>query len=172
MTSEDRPDAASMGSYNVVVGIDYSEQSEQALYAGLDTLTQRPEAKLHVIAVAEGDGPRLPEELTADAKQRFLDDAAETLEAYLGQRLDGMARAGAVIDRDRIYDSVDFGQPAERILALANEVYADLVIVGTHGHSGVEHLVLGSVAETVLRNAHCPVLVMRPKHHRTDAARS
>lgn len=166
MSAESTPAAAGTEGYNVVVGVDYSEQAEQALYAGLDTLVRRPDARLHVIAVAEGDGPRLPEELTAEAKKRFLDEAASTLESYLGQRLDGMARAGASIDRDRVFDSVDFGKPAERILALAREVHADLVIVGTHGLSGVEHLVLGSVAETVLRNAHCPVLVMRPKQHR------
>jgi len=165
MTAENTPAPAGKEGYNVVVGVDYSEQSEQALYAGLDTLVRRPEAKLHVIAIAEGDGPRLPDELTADAKQRFLDEAARTLESYLGQRLNGMARAGAPIDRDRVFDSVDFGKPAERILSLVREVHADLVIVGTHGLSGVEHLVLGSVAETVLRNAHCPVLVMRTKQH-------
>lgn len=157
---------ATQESYNVVVGVDYSPQSEQALYAGLDALNRRPDAVLHVIAVAEGEGPRLPEELTADAKHRFLEEAAATLESYLGQRLEGMARAGAPIDRDRVFDSVDFGKPAERILALADKVHADLVIVGTHGASTVEHLVLGSVAESVLRHAHCPVLVMRPKTHK------
>lgn len=166
MNADRTPAPAGKESYNVVVGIDYSEQSEQALYAGFDAMSQRPGAELHVIAVAEGDGPRLPDELTADAKQRFLDEAAKTLESYLGQRLDGMARAGAPIDRDRVFDSVDFGEPAERILALADNVHADLVIVGTHSRSGVGHLVLGSVAEKVLRNAHCPVLVMRPKAHR------
>lgn len=165
MTAENTPAPASKESYNVVVGLDYSELSEQALLAALDTLVRRPEATLHVITVAEGDGPRLPAELTEDAKQRFVDEAVNTLEKYLEQRLDEMAHLGAVIDKSRILDSVDFGQPAERILALASEVNADLIIVGTHGRRGVERLVVGSVAQTVLSKAHCPVLVMRPKHH-------
>ena len=150
--------------YEIVVGIDYSTLSELALQAALDTARDR-NARVHVVAVAEGEGPRLPEELKADERQRFLDEAERTLQGYLARELARLESQGLHVDREKILDAVDVGDPAERILALAEEVHADLIIVGTHGRRGLEHFVLGSVAETVLRNARCPVLVMRPKSH-------
>lgn len=53
------------------------------------------------------------------------------------------------------------GDPASSIVAYAKEAQADLIVVGTHGRTGVERLVLGSVAESVIRTAPCPVLVAR-----------
>lgn len=155
---------AATETYEIVVGIDYSALSTLALEAALDMARDR-DARVHVIAVAEGEGPRLPEELKADGRQRFLDEAERTLENYLSRELAGLESQGVRVDRERILDAVDVGDPAERILALAEAVRADLIVVGTRGRRGLEHLVLGSVAETVLRNARCPVLVMRPKNH-------
>ncbi|MFN8515911.1 MAG: universal stress protein [Thermomicrobiales bacterium] len=53
------------------------------------------------------------------------------------------------------------GAPASDIVAAAQEWQADLIVVGTHGRGGLGRLVLGSVAESVLRDAPCPVLVVR-----------
>jgi nucleotide-binding universal stress UspA family protein len=52
---------------------------------------------------------------------------------------------------------------ADAIAEIAKNVAADLVVVGTHGYTGLRHLLLGSVAERTLRLAPCPVLVMRSK---------
>jgi nucleotide-binding universal stress UspA family protein len=60
---------------------------------------------------------------------------------------------------------VESGPPADRILASAAALPADLVVIGTHGAGGFEHLLLGSVAEKVLRKAACPVLTV-PHHAR------
>lgn len=155
--------------YEIVVGIDYSELSALALGAALNLASDR-QARVHVIAVAEGEGPRLPEDLKAEELQRFVDEARRTLEHYLARKLAELERQGVQMDRERILDAVDIGDPAERILALSEKVHADLIVVGTHGRRGLEHLVMGSVAETVLRNAHCPVLVMRPKSHPDSSA--
>ena len=58
---------------------------------------------------------------------------------------------------------VEMGQPIPRILALATALPADLIVMGTHGASGFEHFVLGSVTEKVLRKAVCPVLTVPPR---------
>jgi nucleotide-binding universal stress UspA family protein len=58
---------------------------------------------------------------------------------------------------------VDIGRPAARIIERAKELPADLIVMGTHGASGFEHLFLGSVAEKVLRKATCPVLTVPPR---------
>jgi nucleotide-binding universal stress UspA family protein len=53
------------------------------------------------------------------------------------------------------------GDAAAEILRLAEETKCDLIAMGTHGRTGLERLVVGSVAETVMRKAHCPVLTVR-----------
>jgi nucleotide-binding universal stress UspA family protein len=54
------------------------------------------------------------------------------------------------------------GKPADEILAAAREWEADAIVIGTHGRSGMSRLVLGSTAESVVRQALCPVLVVKP----------
>jgi nucleotide-binding universal stress UspA family protein len=59
------------------------------------------------------------------------------------------------------------GSPAEAIVRLAQERQVDLIVMGTHGRTGLSHILLGSVAEKVVREAPCPVLIIR---YRPDAA--
>lgn len=61
------------------------------------------------------------------------------------------------------------GEPAAEILAVAAEVAADLIVMGTHGRGGLSRLVLGSVAESVMRKAPCPVLTVRAAVHAARA---
>jgi nucleotide-binding universal stress UspA family protein len=56
------------------------------------------------------------------------------------------------------------GQPAKIINEVADEVGADLIVLGTHGRSGLERMLLGSVSETVSRHSSCTVLLVRPKN--------
>jgi universal stress protein A len=58
---------------------------------------------------------------------------------------------------------VRIGSPTAEIIAAAKELHADLVCIGTHGREGISRVLLGSVAEHVLRQAPCPVLTVRPK---------
>ena len=54
-----------------------------------------------------------------------------------------------------------FGRAADEIVIQAKEDKVDLVVMGSHGRSGLSHLLVGSVAESVVRHAPCPVLVVR-----------
>ena len=65
---------------------------------------------------------------------------------------------------------VESGDPTRRILALAAEGY-DLIVLGTHGRTGLSHLLLGSVAEKVSRGAPCPVVTVRLAREEPAAAR-
>ena len=60
---------------------------------------------------------------------------------------------------------VTIGFPIEEIMKYAGEHDIDLIVVGTHGHTGLSHLLLGSVAEKLVRLATCPVLTVHPKGH-------
>ncbi len=58
---------------------------------------------------------------------------------------------------------VEIGDPRDRIEGVAEQIRADLIVMGTHGRRGVRRVLLGSVAESVVRTAPCPVLTLRPK---------
>ena len=62
------------------------------------------------------------------------------------------------------------GAPFDKILEVANQVKADAIVMGTHGRTGLRRLFLGSVAESVLRAAPCPVIVVREKARLTSAS--
>lgn len=71
---------------------------------------------------------------------------------------------------------LEYGEPASVIVAAAREIGADLIVMGTHGRTGLRHLLMGSVAEQVVRRASCPVLTLRistttPRKPPLDAAR-
>jgi nucleotide-binding universal stress UspA family protein len=58
------------------------------------------------------------------------------------------------------------GDPASLIVTVADELQADLIVMPTHGRQGIMHMIIGSVAERVIREARIPVLTLRPSHHR------
>jgi nucleotide-binding universal stress UspA family protein len=57
------------------------------------------------------------------------------------------------------------GSPAAEIIAVAQTLPADLIVISTHGRTGLKHVVVGSVTEHVVRHAPCPVLVVRESEH-------
>jgi nucleotide-binding universal stress UspA family protein len=64
-------------------------------------------------------------------------------------------------ERLSVSPTVGVGEPAEEIVRLARDEAVDLIVMGTHGRSGFRHVLLGSVAETVLRTAPCPVFTVK-----------
>jgi nucleotide-binding universal stress UspA family protein len=95
-------------------------------------------------------GLPLPEERVTEAELQRVH--AETLACF-----ESASAIGVGVDV-----LIDTGQPAGRILDRAAALPADLIVMGTHGASGFEHLILGSVTEKVLRKAPCPVLTVLP----------
>lgn len=94
------------------------------------------------------------------------DLGAITLSAEDAQRLQrdvAQFAAAAGTEGREVSIAVEPGMPVPRILATATALPADLIVIGTHGVSGFERLVLGSVTEKVLRKATCPVLTVPPR---------
>lgn len=75
--------------------------------------------------------------------------------------LDHCVRSAKKLCRNEVAGHLLVGDPVEEILRLAGELRADLLVVGTHDYAGFDRLLLGSVAETLTRKAHCSVLVVR-----------
>ena len=85
--------------------------------------------------------------------QDYARTSAENHVQDLAQRL---AKDGAAATT-----FVRFGSPVEEIVRFADEQHADLIVMGTHGRTGIRHLIAGSVAERVVRSAKVPVLTVR-----------
>jgi nucleotide-binding universal stress UspA family protein len=68
-------------------------------------------------------------------------------------------------ERHRAVQVVKVGYAVEEIVKYAKDQEIDLIVIGTHGHTGFAHLLLGSIAEKVVRMATCPVLSVHPKDH-------
>ena len=79
-----------------------------------------------------------------------------------------MASAGAVQGAPTL---ARVGRPFVEISELAREMEVDLIILGTHGYTGLKHVLLGSTAERVVRHAPCPVLTVRAEEHEFIALR-
>lgn len=139
----------------VVVAFDFSPSSEQALARAVEVAARAPQHVLHV-AVA----------LDPHAVNPFKGvsyDTAEEMQKLVMERVATAFAGRETAAEVQFFVHARIGKPATEILALASEVGADLIFVGSHGKTGVERLVLGSVSERVVREAHCPVLVARAK---------
>jgi nucleotide-binding universal stress UspA family protein len=154
---------ASIKPFIVVVGIDYSTASDLALERAFRLCENESLSTLHVVNVtrrAEGltgvDEPQRfePKKVTAEAEVRLQD--------YIGEKTAALRAEGRKTPW-RILYHVRWDAPGDEIAQLAADVEADLVVVGTHGRRGLTRMLLGSVAEAVVRLAPCPVLVERPK---------
>ena len=140
----------------ILVPLDFSVPSERALgYA--TTLAAQFGATLRLLHVVEplnaaalaGEGylitlPELTDSMVKDARRRLADYR-------------DIAPPGLVIETD-----VTMGPPATTIAEVARAQKCDLIVMGTHGRTGLAHLFMGSVAERVTRLAPCPVLTVRP----------
>jgi nucleotide-binding universal stress UspA family protein len=142
----------------VLVGIDFSETSKCALRAAENIVHLAPDSELHLVhALGWPVVPIGSRELIASSQLGFTQDL-ERARAELDE-LVGPATRGA----SRVTGHLKVGPAAKVIVQLAADVGADLVVVGTHGRTGFDRFLFGSVAEKVVRTAPCPVLTVRPK---------
>ncbi len=136
----------------IVVAVDFSPTSDRALEEAV-RLARRLGAELHAVhayglavaALPEGavmTGPAKAAELAAEAHERLA-------------------------EREARYPDVTWvrhvvaGVPAEEVVRIAEELGADYIVVGTHGRTGLSHLLFGSVAEQIVRQATVPVVTVR-----------
>jgi nucleotide-binding universal stress UspA family protein len=142
--------------HRILIAIDASEPAEYAVEAGIDlALKLKAEvALLHVV-------PPMPTaiiDLTlveADSSGRF-EEGKQLLAEY----------RRCLPKKTQVEEMVVDGLPSDEIVAIAKDWNADLIVLGTHNRHGISRFILGSTAETVLRRAPCPVLVVR---HKDDA---
>jgi nucleotide-binding universal stress UspA family protein len=140
---------------HIVCPVDFSESSQEALRFAL-SLAERAKARLTVVNVLEWPDAELrhPHVMTKEY-ERFLEGEA-------GRQLHAAIPADAA-NWCEVKEVVLAGTPWRRILDLAAEEAADLVVVGVHGLNAVERFLFGSTANQIVRQAGCPVLTVRKR---------
>lgn len=137
---------------DIVVPTDFSDFSLSALDVAA---SEFPGATLHVVHVLPSlyaGAPELSFGLAEEAQRR--ESTARALRDLTAER--------GLTDRARVHVLGPYiGNPASEIARLATELSAGLIVVPSHGRTGLQRLALGSAAEVLVRLAHCPVLVLR-----------
>jgi glycine betaine transporter len=139
---------------NILVPVDFSEYAEHALDYAI-ALAAKLDAKVHllnVIGIPALGVPELGVALSAGMMDTIVKDNQAALDKLVSARRT-KASIGEVMLRT--------GDARDLIVRACEEVGADLIVMGTHGRRGVSRALLGSVAESVLRTAPCPVLTIR-----------
>jgi nucleotide-binding universal stress UspA family protein len=133
----------------IVVPIDFSDKSFEAVAAALEFVDDA--SHLHVVHALPSLEPAEPGVIwsTIDNPSR-----AHHAEQAIRERLGDGACKDAQI-------SVVFGDPGREVAEYAEKVSAELIVLPSHGRTGITRMLIGSVAERVIRLAHCPVLVLR-----------
>jgi nucleotide-binding universal stress UspA family protein len=134
----------------LLVPLDGSPLAEEALHAGIATVGNPP-LDLHLVRVVETLTDHVP--LGGD---HYAAAKAEA-EAYLESVAQRLREQGHQVEW-----RVHLGLPAAEIAAEATRIDASLIVMSTHGRSGIRRVVLGSAAERVLNTAHLPLLLVRP----------
>jgi nucleotide-binding universal stress UspA family protein len=139
----------------ILVPIDFSDYSINALHYSVN-FAEHFKAKIYLVYVVE------PAVYPADFSMGQVSIPAMDVDLTnrAKEELDKLAKSEFIehVETEVIIKS---GKPFIEIIETASEKDIDLIIISTHGHTGVEHLLFGSTAEKVVRKAPCPVLTLR-----------
>jgi nucleotide-binding universal stress UspA family protein len=150
--------------FRIVVGLDFSDTSLRALEEALKQGAARRGCELHVAAVVDSDhAEMMPAGLRHATLTQIADETRDRLGRAVSDARIAFHAANKLSALAPVFTHVRVGAIADQLAALAAEIGADLLIVGTHGRRGIRRMMLGSVAEKTVRLAPCPVLVVRPR---------
>ena len=139
----------------IVVGADSSSHAPGVIAMAARISKSMPEATVHVVHVIRTSRLDRPRMGTPEGNSDLIEDAKEQLAYHV--------RTVRKMSRSQVTGHFLMGDPSTELLRMSVDLSADMLIVGTHDHVGLERLLLGSVAESLMRKAPCPVLIVRPK---------
>ena len=134
--------------------LDSSQLEQRPILRGL---ARQFDASLHLVYVVEptiypadlGFGQVVLPGVEEELRQKGADELRELIREEIGARV-------------KATYAVKTGTPSQEILGEAEEKRVNMIVIATHGHSGLEHVLFGSTAERIVRKAQCPVLTIRP----------
>ena len=145
----------------ILIPTDFSKFSEPAMQYGL-AIAARFDAEVHLLHIVPDPAMLVPEAaaFSIESMQAQSDQLTEeALKALAKLPNDGWSDSKPVVREVRI------GAAFIEIIEYARETDIDLIVIGTHGRSGLMHVLMGSVAERIVRKSPCPVLTVKPEGH-------
>ena len=140
---------------NILVATDFSDYSEEACNYAL-SLARKFDASLLFLHVVNEPvdlrGFYVPHISFEELEKEISEGATKMLDKFCSEKLS---------DFNRYEKLVVTGVPYEEIIRTATERAVSLIVIGTHGRTGLDHIIFGSTAERVVRTAPCPVLTVR-----------
>lgn len=139
----------------ILVPTDFSEFGEQALVYGCE-FAKRFGAELHLLNVVQDAVAMFPE---PNMMGTSMNDLVADMQHLAQKQLEEMPDFPGM-EEIKVVREVRVGPAFLEIIRYANKAEIDLIVIGTHGRTGIKHMLLGSVAEKVVRKAPCPVLTV------------
>jgi universal stress protein A len=149
---------------HALVATDGSDQSLRAARRAAELLRSADQVTLlTVVTEVPGDdaGGFEGSVYTPEEMERMWD-------AELAEAREELERTAAALTTARVDKRIEVGDVARTICRVAEELGVDVIVVGSHGRTGLGRLFLGSESEHVVRHAPCPVLVVREAHHQPE----
>lgn len=143
----------------VVVPIDFSEDSFQAVQVGKEFVEDH--ADLHLIHVTQ---PWSEHEIGGTWGRKTEEERIKSIKEAIQEKMKDTEYKNVPIE-------IRIGSPPVEITRYAEKTGAELIVMPSHGRTGLQHFALGSVAERVIRKADCPVLVLRKKKQKKDTSK-
>jgi nucleotide-binding universal stress UspA family protein len=143
----------------ILVAVDSSSNATRVIAMAARLTRSMPRATVHVVHVFRTSRLDRARAGTPTGNTDMVEDAKEQLEYHV--------RAVRKQCRAPVTGHFLLGDPSSEVLRMSASLDVDLLVVGTHDYVGLERFLLGSVAESLMRKAPCPVLVVRPKAHKT-----
>jgi nucleotide-binding universal stress UspA family protein len=144
-----------MSIHHVLVPTDFSASAEQALDYAI-RLAGTLKARLTVLHVMQ-PVPMAGIDMAVALPETYVQEMEEAVQGSMEDAWARVTAAGLAAERVVLY-----GVPFQEIVEAAKARQVDLIVMGTHGRTGLMHVLLGSIAERVVRLAPCSVLVVRP----------
>src|SRR5918995_5058668 len=141
----------------ILLATDGSDEAALAARTAVD-IAQKTDSELHVVYVGSsleyvGMGPPQIADIPAPAQEQLSAEARELLDAEVEQ----VKAAGGTVAQAHL----GIGAPDREIVELAEKLNVGLIVIGSRGRDGIRRALMGSVSDSVVRHAHCPVLVVR-----------
>jgi universal stress protein A len=144
----------------ILLPTDFSKYAASATKYACE-LAAKFDAELHLLHTLEvHPAAAIPEFAMALALPSHIAESRAAAEKALTRVLDPQWSAGR-----KVIHSILEGSPIVEIVRYARKQNIDLIVLSTHGRTGLAHVIVGSVAESVIRTAPCPVLTVRPEGH-------
>lgn len=141
----------------IVFPTDFSDQSLSAIHWARKMATAE-NARIHAVYAIE-----MPHYYGSFVNSAAMMPSVSELEAFGRQRMEEFLAQNVAQFEQTPQTAILVGKPAIQIVDYAREHNACMIVMATHGYRGIRHAVLGSTTEAVLREADCPVLVIRSK---------